>query len=157
MIRELSRMSSMSCTCALALRSMVFEPPVKAAGVEGLSAQDPRPAEDRVERRAELVRSDREELVLGAVRRLGLAPRVFGDREELLSLLQRGLDGLACPHRLGDVEGDDQDAGDLSVEVAVRFVDEADERVVPPTVAASVELDGYRRCRRRARPTRTRD
>src|SRR4029079_6128815 len=47
----------------------------RAGTVERAHAEHVRPAEDRVQRRAQLVRDDRQELVLQPARRFGLPPR----------------------------------------------------------------------------------
>ena len=63
MMRETSSTSSISRTCASALRSMTLTA-CAVLVVEVSCAQDPRPAEDRVERRPQLVRQRAQEFVL---------------------------------------------------------------------------------------------
>ena len=69
MMRLRSSRSSISCTCARALRSITSMRGCTSVGVgRAARAQQLRPAEDRVERRAQLVRERGEELVLDARR-----------------------------------------------------------------------------------------
>ena len=68
--------------CARALRSMTAMPCRTRSGGTSSALQHLRPSEDRGQRRAQLVRDRREELVLRAVRILGLATRglLLGDQ-----------------------------------------------------------------------------
>ncbi len=103
-MRETSRMSSTSCVCARALRSMVR--------LHRSGAQHPRPAEDGVERRAQLVRHGGEEFVLGAVGDLRLRARFrFRSQERPVGLLDALL--------LVDVGGGADPAGDAPMLVAL--------------------------------------
>ena len=72
MIRETSRMSSISCDCAMRVVLDDADGPLDHRRIALARRQQVRPAEDRVERRAQLVRQRGEELVLQAVDRLGL-------------------------------------------------------------------------------------
>ena len=95
MIRDTSRMSSISCACRRALRAMVSRAwsPVLAAA-PGL--EQVHPAQDGVERRPQFVRQRGEEFVLGAA-------RLLGDREpgQFRLLAPRRHDAHARqPHRL---------------------------------------------------------
>ena len=65
----------MICACARALRSMTLEPSRELRAGAVHAAQHLRPAEDRIQRRAQLVAERREELVLHAARALGFAAR----------------------------------------------------------------------------------
>ena len=67
MMRDTSSRSSMSWACSAALRSIVSSAAARRVGVEAARAQQLRPAEDGVERRAQLVRQRGQELVLDAV------------------------------------------------------------------------------------------
>ncbi len=71
MIRETVRRSSTICACAWALRSDRRHALLDALRAEVLVPDEPRPAQDRRERRPQLVGDRREELVLHAVRVLG--------------------------------------------------------------------------------------
>ena len=62
----MSSRSSISWVCTRAFRSIVSSPFSRSAWSSSAAAQDLRPAEDRVERRAQLVRQRRQELVLDA-------------------------------------------------------------------------------------------
>ena len=64
----------MSRACISALRSMICSAFDRAGFVERAGAEHVRPAEDRVQRRAQLVRDDRQELVLHPAGRFGLPP-----------------------------------------------------------------------------------
>ena len=82
-IRDTSSTSSMIWVSQLALRSMVSRPRASLVAGQQPAAQQPRVADDRVQRRPQLVRQHREELVLHAVGVLGLdeQPGVLeGDR-----------------------------------------------------------------------------
>ena len=65
------------------------ERPVRVAGRAASLPQHRRPAEDRVERRAQLVRHRREELVLRAIGALGLLARLPFALEQRRELLER--------------------------------------------------------------------
>ena len=79
MIRETSRMSSISCACSLALRPMTSMAWRIALGREAAALQHLHPAEDRVQRRPQLVRQRGEEFVLQAARFFGGGePRELG-------------------------------------------------------------------------------
>ena len=69
-IRDTSSTSSTICVSHVALRSSVSRPRAALSPRQDAAAQQPRVADDRVERRAQLVREHGEELVLHAVRRL---------------------------------------------------------------------------------------
>ena len=83
MIREMSSRSSMSWACSRVLRSMISIARRAGRLVQVTARQQARPAEDRVERRAQLVRQRGQELVLRAVGGLGLQPRLLLALEEL--------------------------------------------------------------------------
>ena len=100
MMRETSSRSSMSCACARALRSMVSRARAAAAGVELARAQQLRPAEDGVERRAQLVREGGQELVLDAVGLLGLPARRLLEDEQAGPLLLGPLADADLPLQL---------------------------------------------------------
>ena len=74
-MRDMSTRSLTSCACACALRSISSSACVPRAAVQVIVQQHARPAEDDVQRRAELVRERGQELVLQAVR---LAQPAFG-------------------------------------------------------------------------------
>ena len=90
MMRETSSRSSMSCSCAFAFRRMTSRAARDERAVDTAVVEHARPAVDRVERRAQLVREHGEELVLAAVERLGLVARGLLAREQLRPL------GLGC-------------------------------------------------------------
>ena len=94
----------MSCVCARALRSMVSQALLQSRrGRCAPRPQELRPAEDRVQRRAQLVRERGEELVLHPVRPLGLRAGELLALQELAALF-RGLPGrLLRPPVLGDI------------------------------------------------------
>ena len=73
----------MSCACSRVLRSMISIARRAVVGIELAAGEQLRPAEDRVERRPQLVRERREELVLRAVRRLRLEPGLLLALEQL--------------------------------------------------------------------------
>ena len=87
------------------------EPFLQVLGVDLAGAEDLGPAEDGVERRAQLVREGGQEFVLHAVGRLGLGWPLGG--EQPLPL-------LLGPLPLGDVPGDFRGPDDLAVGVADR-------------------------------------
>ena len=66
-MREISSRSSISRACARAFRSMLSSARCLRGWSAPVDAQDPRPAEHRVERRPQFVRQRREELVLQSV------------------------------------------------------------------------------------------
>ena len=78
-MRDTSSTSSTICVSQRALRSSVSRPRADLVRRQHVAAQQARVAEDRVERRAQLVRQHREEFVLQAVGvlRLGVQPRVL--------------------------------------------------------------------------------
>ena len=102
-IRDTSSMSSISWACSLALRSMVSRRAVETSPSSRPVLSMPGPAEDGVERRAQLVREQAEELVLRAAGDLGLLARGLLALEESLALLDRALSVLIEP---GVVHGD---------------------------------------------------
>ena len=121
----------MSCVCARALRSIASRPARSSARRSTRAAQHLRPAEDRVERRAQLVRERGEKLVLHRARPLGLGAGGALAVEQLLALLGRFLRrGLA--HAGGSV---------MSRKLHTR-----------PTVAAVDDLHVARTARTRCRP-----
>ena len=65
MMRLMSSRSSMSCVWTRALRSIVSRPARSSSALRAGEAQHLRPAEDGVQRRAQLVRQRGQELVLG--------------------------------------------------------------------------------------------
>ena len=65
----------MICACARALRSIVSRPRAWSSLPRLQSPQQRRPAQDRVQRRAQLVRQRREELVLEPADALGFLAR----------------------------------------------------------------------------------
>ena len=71
-MRETSSSSSIRRACRVALRWIASIAACSAGFVEGLAAQHRRPSKHRAQRRPELVRHDREKVVLGSVRRLGI-------------------------------------------------------------------------------------
>ena len=92
----------MSCACARVLRSTTSSACARLRFVETAAAQEPHPAEDRVQRRAQLVRNGGDELVLAAAQRFGFAARI------LLALEQRLTPalGLAPIRRVAEHEHD---------------------------------------------------
>ena len=72
MIRETSRMSSISCDCAMRVVADDADGPLDHRRVALARRQQVRPAENRVQRRAQLVRQRGEELVLQAIDGLGV-------------------------------------------------------------------------------------
>ena len=74
--------------------------------------------EDRRQRVAQLVAEHGEELVLGAVGRLGVGARA---------------------RQLGDLDGDDDDAVDLPASSRMRLIDEVEEALLGRAVGAAVE------------------
>ena len=88
----------MSWACARALRSIASSPARSSGSRCGAPAQDLRPAEDRGERRAQLVGEVREEFVLDAARPLGVGARCTLAVEQPLALFRgrlcRGLGAL---------------------------------------------------------------
>ena len=96
--REASRMSSTSWAWTLALRSMVARPWRRRAGSSSVVLQEARPAQDRLQRRAQLVGDGGQELVLDPMQLLGLLV------EALVGRRSRGagpLRGAAAPSRRG--------------------------------------------------------
>ena len=87
MIRLMSSRSSMSWVWARALRSMVSSPCAGPRASSSAVPQDLRPAEDRVQRRAQLVRQRGQELVFQRLRPLRRAPRRALALEEVCPLL----------------------------------------------------------------------
>ena len=75
MMRATSSSSSISCACRFALSRIAARRAVALRFVELAALQHVRPAEDRVQRRAQLVRDGREELILQPVRLFGAAAR----------------------------------------------------------------------------------
>ena len=84
----------MSCAWARALRSIVSTALATSACSRRRAAQHVRPAEDGVERRAQLVRQRGQELVLHAARPARRRPRGALGREQLLALASRGFCAL---------------------------------------------------------------
>ena len=81
-------MSAISCSCRCAFRSIVSSARVDAGAIEPAHSQQPRPAEHRVERRPQLVRQRREEVLFRAIRcrevfrappEIVFEPLAFGD------------------------------------------------------------------------------
>ena len=86
-MRDTSSRSSISRACAWALRSTFSSARSLELGRQRAGAQQPRPAEDRVERRAQLVRQRGEKLVLEPVRLAQL-------RLALLDPVQHAVEGV---------------------------------------------------------------
>ena len=81
-MRDTSRMSSINCACAAAFCRIDLGRPLHGRAVAGALPEHVRPAHDRVQRRAQLVRQGREELVLQPVGRFGLEPgRLFAQQQ----------------------------------------------------------------------------
>ena len=72
MMRDTSSRSSTICVSEVALRSMVSSARCRLSGATLPGAQHARVAEDRVQRRAQLVRERRQKFVLQAARLLGI-------------------------------------------------------------------------------------
>ena len=97
-MRDTSRTSSMSCTCALVLRSMTFESLLKMSRFGVFVAQDAEPPDDGVQRRAHLVAQRGQKHVLGAVGRFGFPPRcLFASQQRLAVALD--LLRISCERR----------------------------------------------------------
>ena len=129
MMRLMSSRSSISCVCTRALRSIVSSPFGELGLVVGAAPQDLRPAEDRVERRAQLVRQRREELVLHLAHALGLGARGALALEQLLALLGRLLRRFVQPRVVDRDAGlrgdaDDEPLGALGEHAGVRVAEE---------------------------------
>ena len=102
-------MSATSCACRWAFRSMTSKRVPGASLVHRSVEQHPRPADDRIQRCAQLVRQRRQELVLRAVGGLGLLA---------------GGPLPACLDLVAHVRGDDHDTFDLFLDVPQCRVDE---------------------------------
>ena len=70
-------------------------------GVELAAGEQMRPAEDRIERRAELVRQRRQEFVLHAVRRFSLPRLIVGGAQQSIVILRQ------IVHVVTETAGDD--------------------------------------------------
>ena len=115
MMRVMSSRSSISCACARALRSMASSPLARSSSAWRRAAQqDLRPAEDGVERRAQLVRERGEELVLHPVDPLRLGARHALALEQALALGHQQA-------RLSDVDSGNSKSDHFSRLVAQRL------------------------------------
>ena len=108
-IRLMSSRSSISCACSARVALDGLERALPVGFVAGAEPQHLRPAEDGVERRAQLVGERGQELVLHVAQPLGLGAGGAFAVEQELPLLGRLLRGLVEP---GVVDGDGRLAGD---------------------------------------------
>ena len=100
-MRLMSSRSSISCVWTRALRSMVSSPLADLLGIGRARAENLRPAEDGVERRAQLVRQGRQEVVLHVAHPLGgVAGRALAFEQRLA--LVGGLAGRLVQPRVVD-------------------------------------------------------
>ena len=113
LMRLMSSRSSMSCAWTRALRSMVSRPARSSSALRLGDAQHLGPAEDGVQRRAQLVRERGEEVVLGVAHALGLGAGGALAVEQRLALRGGALRLLV---EAGVVEGDAGLAGDAEHE-----------------------------------------
>ena len=124
-IRLMSSKSEMSCACTRVLRATTSRPRSRMAGILAASHHQLRPRQDRIQRRSQLVRDHRHEVVLHAARALGLgAGRALG-LEQPIALGDGGLP-------LGDVAGNLRDADDRARVVEHRRDRQRDMQ--PPSV-----------------------
>ena len=119
MMRDTSRMSATSCAWSCALRSMTSRARRELAA-SILPSEQPRPAQDRVERRAQLVREHGEKLVLRAIGRLCLAAGLRLAAEQVFAFTLRFTHGRLLPHSAHELADLGADSGHRSQKVRIR-------------------------------------